>query len=152
MGAHPCLPRPNASALWPAVAAALTVLVLAGCDSGTGSAPQSSAPVTEQASVSRLEPAAFAAAVAEPDRVTINVHTPFEGQLDGTDLSVPYERIEDSASILPADRGTPLAVYCLTGRMSAAAVAELSAMGYTDVVELFGGMRAFGAAGLPVRR
>lgn len=147
-----------------AVAVSVTVSAAVGCGSAPGTvaapvpatAPPASAapsPATSRppSAVPQLEPAAFARAVAEPRRVTINVHVPYEGQLDGTDLSIPYDRIGASGSGLPADRGTPLAVYCRTGRMSAEAVTQLTAMGYTDVVELAGGMVAWAAAGLPVR-
>jgi len=79
------------------------------------------------------------------------VHVPFESEIDCTDLSVPFDRVEDPAAGLPADRATPLAVYCRTGRMSAVAVDSLRRLGYRDVVELAGGMVAWDRAGLPVR-
>jgi rhodanese-related sulfurtransferase len=79
--------------------------------------------------------------------VTINVHVPFEGAIEGTDLFVPFDKIEQRASRLPADRTTPLAIYCRTGNMSAAAAKTLATLGYTDVVELRGGMRAWKASG-----
>ncbi|WP_228821387.1 rhodanese-like domain-containing protein [Nocardia farcinica] len=97
-----------------------------------------------------LPPAEFAAAVAEPARVTINVHVPFEGTLDGTDLMIPYDEISEQASRLPTDRATPVAVYCRSGRMSADAVRSLVSLGYTDIVDLRGGMEAWRAEGRPV--
>lgn len=101
--------------------------------------------------VAQLDPAAFAAAVAEPDRVTVNVHVPDEGRIQGTDLMLPYDQVRARAAELPADRTTPLAVYCRTGRMSAEAVAVLTELGYTDVVELAGGMQAWQSAGRPLQ-
>lgn len=94
-----------------------------------------------------LEPAAFARAVQEPDRITINVHVPFEGALAGTDLFIPYDRIRQYQSRLPSDTSTPIAVYCRSGRMSAGAAVTLSDLGYFDVVELDGGMDAWEASG-----
>ena len=97
-----------------------------------------------------VRPDDFARAVARPDTVTVNVHVPFEGAIEDTDLFIPFDRIEQQASRLPEDRSTPLAIYCRTGSMSATAVKTFSALGYTDIVELQGGMRAWQASGRPL--
>lgn len=110
------------------------------------SGPPTAAPSRTAAAVRLLDPAEFAAAIAG-DRVTINVHVPDEGSLPGTDLAVPFDRITAEAGQLPPDRSTPLAIYCMTGHMSAIAGPELTALGYTDVVELRGGMEAWQADG-----
>ena len=103
---------------------------------------------SEQASVARLvDPEEFAAAIAERDRVTVNVHVPFEGDLPGTDLSIPFDQIAAQADRLPADRSTALAIYCRSGPMSTIAAQTLRDLGYLDVVELRGGMRAWQADG-----
>lgn len=94
-----------------------------------------------------VSPDEFAAAIAESDRVTINVHVPFEGDIAGTDLSIPFDRITEQSDRLPADRGTPIAIYCRTGPMSATAAEALKSLGYADVVELKGGMKAWQASG-----
>lgn len=125
-------------------------LALAGCGSGDGPA-SAPAPVASTETVDQLGPAAFAAAVAEPGRVTVNVHVPDEGRIAGTDLVLPYDQVRARTAELPADRTTPLAVYCRTGRMSAEAVAVLTELGYTDVVELAGGMQAWQSAGRPLQ-
>ena len=95
-------------------------------------------------------PATFAARLEEPDVVVINVHIPYDGEIDRTDLFMPFDTID--AAALPADRGTPLAVYCRSGNMSALAVAELVRLGFTDIVELDGGMQAWEASGRPIIR
>lgn len=97
-----------------------------------------------------LDPAGFAAAVAEPARFVLNVHVPDEGAISGTDADIPYDRIADRAAELPQDTGAPVAVYCKTGRMSAIAGTALRQLGYTDVVELRGGMDAWVADGRPL--
>ena len=95
-------------------------------------------------------PDEFASAVAESDRVTINVHVPYEGDIAGTDQSIPYDQISDQADRLPRDRGAALAIYCRSGPMSATAAEALISLGYTDVVELEGGMKAWQASGRPL--
>lgn len=96
-----------------------------------------------------IGPADFAAAVSEPARVTINVHVPFEGDIPGTDLSIPFDQITQRANELPGV-DTPLAIYCRSGPMSTQAAADLGELGYTDVVELRGGMKAWQAEGRPL--
>lgn len=93
-----------------------------------------------------MGPAEFARAVAEPDRVTVNVHVPFEGDIPGTDASIPYDEVRALADRLPPP-GTPLAVYCRSGSMSAEAAPVLQSLGYVDIVELRGGMQAWTDAG-----
>ena len=78
------------------------------------------------------------------------MHVPDQGSLPGTDLAVPFDQITARAAELPHERSTPLAIYCMTGNMSAIAGPELTALGYTDVVELRGGMQAWRAAGRPL--
>ena len=109
-----------------------------------GAAPTASSPASVAV---LLEPADFAAAVAEPARFLVNVHVPDEGAIRGTDAAIPYDRIAELTAELPPEVNTPLAVYCKSGRMSAVASAALLAMGYTDVVELRGGMDAWSADG-----
>lgn len=124
-----------------AVAGACAVLALSACGTDTP---------TEVSAARLVDPAEFAAAVAEPDRLTINVHVPFEGDIAGTDLSIPFDRIADQADRLPPDRSTALAIYCRSGPMSTTAAETLRDLGYTDVVELRGGMRAWQADGRPL--
>lgn len=96
-----------------------------------------------------VSPAEFEQAMTEPGRVTINVHIPDEGSIEGTDLAVPFDQVETRRADLP-DTSTPLAVYCRSGNMSADAVRSLMTLGYTDVVELEGGMVAWEGSGRPL--
>lgn len=92
------------------------------------------------------DPAGFAAAIVDPTTVTINVHVPAADiQLDGTEMTMRFDNLDTGT--LPSDRNTPLAVYCRSGSMSAIAVQQLLALGYTDIVELDGGTDAWAAAG-----
>ncbi|MGV0797000.1 rhodanese-like domain-containing protein, partial [Mycolicibacterium elephantis] len=99
-----------------AVLLAVGLIVSSACASET----------TSTASAARLvDPGEFAAAVAEPERLTVNVHVPFEGDIPGTDLSIPFDQIAAQADRLPADRDTPLAIYCRSGPMSTVAAQAL---------------------------
>lgn len=93
-----------------------------------------------------LSPARFAAVVGRRRVVTINVHTPDEGSIPGTDVELPYDRIPARRAELPPG-STPIAIYCRSGRMSAIAARTLSRMGFRTIFELSGGMFAWEASG-----
>ena len=121
-------------------------LATAACTAGGGPAG-SSAAATSAPTAEQVGPAEFAAAAADQEVVTVNVHVPDEGSIPGTDAAIPYDEVASRLGELPQDHSTPLAVYCRTGRMSAEAVTTLRELGYTDVVELRGGMEAWTADG-----
>ncbi len=129
----------------------IIVLVGAACSSGPD---QSEPPTTAEASTvadsagTLQEPNEFAQYMKDnPDVAVVNVHIPYEGHLEGTDSFVAFDEIADWEG-LPEDRSTPLALYCRSGNMSAEATDTLAAMGFTNVVDLAGGMNAWSEAGL----
>ena len=70
-------------------------------------------------------------------------------RLDGVAL-VPMSVFQDRYTELPKDR--PLLIMCAAGSRSAAATGFLLRSGWTDVVNVEGGITAWERAGLPVRR
>ncbi|OGM31386.1 hypothetical protein A2630_03555 [Candidatus Woesebacteria bacterium RIFCSPHIGHO2_01_FULL_44_10] len=82
-------------------------------------------------------------ALGSKDFTFINVHTPYEGEIAGTDSFIEYDSMKANVSRLPKDKNTPIVLYCLTGRMSTEAVSTLKSMGYTNVRHLTGGMEAW---------
>jgi rhodanese-related sulfurtransferase len=50
------------------------------------------------------------------------------------------------------DKGTPLVLYCGGGFRSALVADNLQKMGYTNVISMDGGWRAWTQGGLPVER
>ena len=96
---------------------------------------------------SLLAPAEFADYLAaHPDVPVLNVHTPYEGHIEGTDAFVNFETV-GAWDGLPEARDAPLVLYCRSGNMSAQAATDLAALGYTDIIDLEGGMNAWVAAG-----
>jgi rhodanese-related sulfurtransferase len=57
----------------------------------------------------------------------------------------------DIESEIP-DKSTPMVLYCGGGYRSALTAVELQKMGYTNVISLDGGWRAWNQAGLPVEK
>jgi len=85
--------------------------------------------------------------VAQPSPTS---HIPFEGQIEGTDLFIPYNEVSQRLSELPAARDAKIVIYCRSGSMSAIAAETLVGLGYTNVWNLDGGMIAWDEAGYPL--
>jgi len=51
---------------------------------------------------------------------------------------LPYDQIKARADELPADKTTPIIVYCRSGNRSAVAAAVLADLGYTEIYDLGG--------------
>lgn len=76
----------------------------------------------------------------------VNVHTPYAGEIAGTSAFIAFDKILNDPA-LPQAKGTPIVLYCRTGRMSKIAAQSLSKAGYRNVVDLKGGMVAWAKAG-----
>ena len=86
------------------------------------------------------------------DFVFVNVHIPFEGDIAGTDLSIPYDQISEPSNLaqLPTDKDAKIILYCRSGRMSTIAAEALAKSGYTNIWDLEGGMVEWEQAGYPI--
>jgi rhodanese-related sulfurtransferase len=94
-----------------------------------------------------LLPGEAAELIATGDYLVVNVHIPYQGEIPGTDVHIPYNDLEAHLDRLPAERDAPVLVYCRSARMSRIALEELVARGYTNLLHLDGGMVAWEAAG-----
>jgi rhodanese-related sulfurtransferase len=142
-----------------AVALTVLMLVLAGC-AGTGTAKSSATsgaitrpPAASLAGLAKngdgyvdLTVQQLADALPAKGFTLVNVHVPYAGELPQTDLFMPYDEIVQQTNKLP-DKSAPIVLYCRSGRMSTEAAKSLVKLGYTNIMELDGGMSAWESAG-----
>ncbi|HSM56239.1 MAG TPA: rhodanese-like domain-containing protein [Candidatus Sulfomarinibacteraceae bacterium] len=133
-------------------------LFLAGC-SGGEAAPGEGASLEEQTQTVPVGDAGAYTDVSVEGLATmreeetfplINVHIPYEGEIEGTDLFIPYNEIEQNLDQLPEDKDARIVLYCRSGSMSAQAARTLVELGYTDVWNVDGGMIAWENSGRPL--
>ena len=117
--------------------ALLAILLLTGCQSKTVSGETVSASGGSYKNVTAKE---LNTMLKDKDFVLVNVHIPFAGNLPSTDLSIPYDQIDQNLSQLPADKAAKIVLYCRSGHMSQIAAEDLVSKGYTNVWNLKGGM------------
>lgn len=144
------------------VALALVLVSISGAAACGSSAPETATPTKEPGgavgrrvetsggSYTDVTPTELRSMLERTDVILVNVHIPYEGEIDGTDLFIPYDQIDRRLEDLPQRRDVPIVVYCRSGRMSAIAAEALVREGYTNVWNLAGGMEAWRDAGLPI--
>jgi len=98
----------------------------------------------------KVEPQELQTLLANKAFPLINVHTPYEGEIEKTDANIPYNEIEKIVDKLPPDKNAMVVLYCRSGPMSQKATEALVKLGYTNVWKLDRGMVGWEQAGLPI--
>jgi rhodanese-related sulfurtransferase len=81
------------------------------------------------------------------DIFLVDVHTPEQRHIKGTDIFIPYNEIEKYKDKLPKDKNTAIYLYCEGGPMGNAAAKSLHELGYRNLINLEGGESAWRKAG-----
>ena len=129
--------------------ALIAFLLLAGCQSKTVSGETVSA---SGGSYKNVTPKELNSMMKNKDFVLVNVHIPFAGNLPNTDLSIPYDQLDQNLSQLPADKAAKIVLYCRSGHMSQIAAEDLVSQGYTNVWTLQGGMIEWEKDGFEIQK
>jgi rhodanese-related sulfurtransferase len=134
-----------------AVVAALivAVVVLGGPGSASTASPAAGDTIVQGQGGhwTNVTPDRLAQMLQTKDFTLLNVKTPYIGEIDGTDLYIPYDQLTTRASQLPSTKNAKILVYCRSGAESAVAAQTLLNLGYTNVWNLDGGMNAWQASG-----
>lgn len=133
----------------------LTVVALLVLMGGTaacgGDGTSSTSPAPEAApAYTDISPDQLASMLEDKDFLFVNTHIPYEGEIEPTDLFLPYDRAAELADRLPSDKAAKIVVYCRTDRMSRIAAEEWAKAGYTNLFNLEGGFVAWEEAGYPL--
>ena len=124
---------------------ALTFAILLASCAAPGQSTSGSPSTYQMISVAELQ----ALRESGEDFLFVNVHIPLEGNISGTDFTVPYNEIENNLSLFPADKDAKIVLYCRSDSMGNEAAQKLADNGYTDVYNLEDGYNAWKAYGLP---
>ncbi len=81
------------------------------------------------------------------DIFLLDVHTPKQRHIKGTDAFIPYNEIEKFQDRLPEDKNTTIYIYCEGGPMGNVAARALHGLGYGELYNLQGGADAWRAKG-----
>lgn len=124
-------------------------IALGGSGSGPGSTP-AQGETTHQGTGgnwTNVTPDRLAQMLQTKSFTLVNVKTPYIGEIDGTDLYIPYDQLTARASQLPVAKDAKILVYCRSGAESAIASQSLLDLGYTNIWNLDGGMNAWQSSG-----
>ena len=106
----------------------------------------------EIARVERVDPLEFKAFVEGGDGIVLDVRTPEEvaqGTIgDASVINFYSEDFQRKLAMMPKEK--PIYVFCRSGGRSGKAAKMMSAMGFSNIVDLNGGIGAWKKAGLPV--
>ena len=129
----------------------LALTLFGGCTSAATGPAEPAASASSQAKVN-LDAAEFAALVAEPGVIVLDVRSPAEfasGHLaNAQNIDVQAADFDARVAALPKDGN--FAVYCRSGNRSATALKKMKAAGITRAAHLSGGIGAWQAAGYQV--
>lgn len=135
-----------------AVSSVLLVIALGStaCSSAGSGAAAGSGTNASVTSGSHLDPGAFAAAMAQPNTVLIDVRTPAEfaaGHISGAS-NIDVESADFASQIASLDKTKTYALYCHSGRRSGIAMQLMQQAGFTNVYDLSGGIENWQSQGM----
>ncbi len=86
----------------------------------------------------------------DKDFELINVHVPYAGFIEGTDVHIAFTDVDAIEAHLGNDTAAKAVLYCLTGPMSATAASELIDRGYCRIYDMTPGMIGWEQSGYTI--
>lgn len=123
-------------------------LFLSACQAAVPAEGQGQEVEVNGGSYTEVTVSEFQSMLKNKDFTFVNVHIPYEGDIPKTDISIPYDEIDQHLDQLPTDKNAKIVLYCRSDRMSTIASETLVELGYTNIYNLDGGMVAWERAGL----
>ncbi len=121
-------------------------LFFVACGGNEQQTSSGAAPVKNDDGYTDIDAQELAAMLQAKDFYLVNVHIPFASDIPHTNVSIPYDQIEQNLDQLPG-KDDSIVLYCSSGSMSTVAAKTLTKLGYTNVMELDGGFSAWADAG-----
>lgn len=136
-----------------AIALAFGLVLLAGCGNSAATAPQAAAPQVAPA-VTNISVTDLKQRLDQKQQfVLLDVRTPEEytgdGHVAGSRL-LPLQDLGSRVGELPKDQ--PIACICRSGNRSKTACEQLRQLGFTQLLNVEGGMHAWAQAGYPIAK
>ncbi|MDJ0768415.1 MAG: rhodanese-like domain-containing protein [Ilumatobacter sp.] len=131
------------------IAALAAVLVLAACGGDSDDASVAAAEGSATPAYGLVTPAQAAALAADPDITVIDVRTPEEfgeGHVEGATM-IDFYTDTFADEIAALDRDGEYLLYCRSGNRSGQTAALMEQLGFEQVYDLDGGVRAWAADG-----
>ena len=120
---------------YPAVFVVVLIFIISGCS------------FQKPDYLTMISPAELNQLMQAEDIFLVDVHTPKQRHIKGTDLFIPYNKVEQHIDKLPKDKDTAIYLYCAGGPMGNAAARTLYDLGFSNISNLEGGAHAWGKAG-----
>ncbi|QNL22497.1 rhodanese-like domain-containing protein [Hyphobacterium sp. CCMP332] len=102
-----------------------------------------------------LDPKQYEASISEIENVQlVDIRTPKEynqGHILGSE-NINFYDSDFETRMLQLDKSKPVMLYCASGGRSANASDKLSKLGFTQIIDLKGGIRAWTAAGKTIAK
>lgn len=125
-----------------------SALLLSACQAAVPAEGQGQEVEVSGGTYTEVSVSEFQSMLKNKDFTLVNVHIPYAGDIPQTDLSIPYDEIDQNLDQLPADKNAKIVLYCRSDNMSTTASETLVGLGYTNVYNLDGGMVDWERAGL----
>ena len=131
----------------------LLIIGMASCgnsqDNGGNSATQESASITKNVSTTQFQELIK----SKDNAIILDVRTPQEvasGAIEGN-VALDYYGKSFTSELDKLDKDAPILIYCAVGGRSGDAMRKMKKMGFTEVYNLSGGIRAWISEGKPVK-